>query len=601
MKSFQTVCLLLASACVAAAQQYTISTVAGQPGSTGLYPVAGDTSTISARSALLYHPATIALDASGNFYIADYYNCTVYRITASTGNITGIAGNLSGACGFGGDNEAATTANLTDIHGIAVDGSGNVFISDTSNHRVRRVDAKSGIMTTFAGNGTKAYSGDGGAATSASFIAPGALAFDAKGNLYVADYAAGVVRMITSGGTVSTFAGTGTYGNTGDGGAASKANLAYPVSVVFDGNGNLYIGDEGNSNIRKVDASGNITTAATGIVARGLGVDSTGIYFVDGISSTVRKALFTGGVVTLAGNGQNGFADSTSSSQVILNQASALALAADGSLYVADTMNDIIRRLVPVANSVGYQDSASQYSGSLLRPGNIAPGEIVTLFGSGLGPATLTSATPANGQYPTQLAGTSVTFNNVPAAIIYTSANLVTVATPYEITGSSTASIVVTYQGKTYTATAPVATTVPALFTRNQSGIGQAAAVNVSDGSINSPASPAKLGSYISLYATGEGYTTAPVDGKTASSTCGASCLPTPVLPISVKIGTQCVNPSYAGGAPTLIAGVMQVNVQIPTGILPGTAVPVQIQAGTGCPGLTSYQSQLAVTIAVTQ
>jgi uncharacterized protein (TIGR03437 family) len=279
-----------------------------------------------------------------------------------------------------------------------------------------------------------------------------------------------------------------------------------------------------------------------------------------------------------------------------LNQPEGLMVFPDGSLYVADTGNQAIRHLVPVSASVGVQDAASQVPGANLEPGMIAPGELVTLFGSGLGPATLISATAgSNGLYPTTFAGTSVTFNGTPAPIIYTSSGLVTVVAPYEITGSSTANISLTYQGNTFSASMPVAATVPAMFTANASGIGQAAAVNVADGTVNSAAHPAHLGSFIELFANGAGYTNAPVDGKPAPTVCDplsvAPCLPMPLLPVTVKIGNQIVNPTYAGGAPTLIAGVMQVNVQIPSTLITGQVL-VQIMVG-------GYPSQPGVTINV--
>jgi uncharacterized protein (TIGR03437 family) len=406
-------------------------------------------------------------------------------------------------------------------------------------------------------------------------------------------------------GTVTTFAGTlGSYGNAGDGGAASKALLAYPVSLAFDAAGNLYIGDEGNNNVRKVDTSGNISTVATGVTPQGLGIDAAGnLYFVDGVFSSIKKIIPTGGVVAIAGNGLPGYAgDGTyngtiytgsQASQSQLNQPQGIYVNnSTGTIYVADSGNQVIRELVPVTGSFGVQDAASQVPGSNLEPGMIAPGELVTLFGSGLGPATLVSTTVgSNGLYPTTFAGTSVTFNGTPAPIVYTSSNLVTVVAPYEITGSATANISLTGPGGTYTASMPVAQTVPAMFTADSSGTGQAAAVNFADGTVNSAAHPAHLGSYIELYANGAGYTTAPVDGQPTPTNCGVACLPVPLLPVLVKIGNQIVSPSYAGGTPTLIASVMQVNVQIPATLIPGQVL-VQLLVG-------GYPSQAAVTVNV--
>jgi uncharacterized protein (TIGR03437 family) len=607
MKNLQTVCLLFAMGGLVVAQQYTINTVAGTPQVPGLFPFPLPAPATGATLApatgpsggQLYHPSVVSTDTQGNIYIGDSYTYTVRMVNLSTGNISIIAGN--GTPGNAGDKALATSANITDVHGIAVDSSGQVFFSDTSTCRIRRVDnpitTTQPFIWTAAGNTAVPFCG----ATSGSpFVSPGALAFDSKGNLYIADYGAAVVRLMTNTGAVSTFAGTGTYGYAGDGGPASKAELAYPVSLTFDSSGNLYIGDVGNNDIRKIDTSGNITTVASNVNPQGLGIDAAGnFYFVDGVTSTVRKTLPGGGIVTIAGNGSPGYAgDGGPTSQAVLNQASGLNIDPHGIIYVADTMNDIIRSLVPIPSSLGVQDTASEVPGSALEIGAIAPGEILTLFGSGLGPATLTQATAgANGLYPTQLAGTSVTFNNTPAPIIYTSSGLVTVVAPYEITGSSSANIALTYQGSTYTAAMPVVAVQPAVFTANASGVGQAAALN-QDLSVNSAANPAHLGSTIVLYVNGAGYTTNPVDGQKAPVNCGIACLASPLQQVTVKIGNQFVTPSYAGAAPSLIAGVMQVNAQIPPGIIPGT-IPVTVILGGPTPN--GYPSQSSVNIAVIQ
>ncbi len=601
MKSFQTIGLLFAVAGMAAAQQYTISTIAGVPGVAGLYPLPGDTTPTPATSAQLYHPSTVVVDSKGNYYIADYFTYVIRMVSASTGNTGIIAG--TGTPGSTGDTDAATSATMFDVHGIAVDSGGNVYFSDTSSCRIRKIDNPLTNATpkinTFFGNTTDPFCGPTAHTT---LGAPGALAFDSKGNLYVADYANAIVYQITSSGTISPFAGSGTYGNSGDGGPANKASLAYPTALTFDSAGNLYIGDEGNSNIRKVDTSGNISTVVTGVSPTGLGIDAAGnFYFVDGSSSTVRKALPGGGVVTIAGNGYAGYGgDKGPGSLAQVSKPAGLAMMADGSILIADTGNQIIRKLVAVDSTIGVQDSASEVPGAYLAPGNISPGELLTLFGSGLGPASLTQGAPdANGKFPTQLAGTSVTFNGIAAPIIYTSSGLVSVVAPYGISGSPNAAIALTYQGKTFTATMPVTAITPTVFTANASGTGAAAALN-QNGSLNTISTPAKAGGFITLYATGAGYTTTATDGKVAPTNCGIACLGTPQQQVAVKIGNQCVIPTYAGDAPALIAGVMQVNAQIPATTLPGS-VPVQVVIGSNCNLRTAYPSQAGVYISVIQ
>ena len=601
MKSLQTIGLLFAAAGMAAAQQYTISTVAGIPGVPGLFPVPGDTTPTLATSAQLYHPSTVAVDSKGNFYIADYFTFIIRMVVASSGNTGIIAG--TGQAGNGGDTDLATSATIGDVHGIAVDGSGNIYFSDTSTCRIRKIDNPATVAApkifTFFGNTAAPFCGPTAHTT---LGAPGALVFDSKGNLYVADSANFTVYQITSSGTISAFAGNGAYGNSGDGGPANKASLAAPVSLAIDSADNIYIGDTGNLKIRKVDKSGNISTVFTGVAATSLAIDAAGnFYFVDGTSSKVRKALPGGGVVTIAGNG---YADSSGDggpgSLAQVSKPGSIAVMPDGSILIADTGNNTIRKLVAVDSSVGVQDSASEVPGSYLLPGHVSPGELLTLFGTGLGPATLTIGSPdSNGQFPTTLSGTSVTFNGTPAPIVYTSDGLVTVVAPYGISGSSNAAISLSYQGKTYNAMMPVAAVTPAIFTANASGTGGAAALN-QDQTVNSMSNPARAGAFITLYATGAGYTTTAADGKTAPTNCGIGCLGRPVQAVAVKIGNQCVIPSYAGDAPALIAGVMQVNAQIPATTLPGS-VPVQVVIGSKCDLLSAYPSQDGVTISVVQ
>ena len=578
MKNLQTVLALLLASGSAFAQQYIISTVAGVPTVRGFFGDGG-----AATSAQLDKPLRVAIDSKGNYYIADFYTYVVRMVTASSGVITTIAGNATP--GFSGDNEAATSASISDIHGIAVDSNGNVFLADTSNSRIRKVDAK-GIITTFAGNGTRGYAGDGMAASSAALWFPAALAFDSGGNLYVADYGNSTVRKITSSGTISTIAGTGTWGFGGDGGAATKATLASPVSLAIDSAGNIYIGDSGNANIRRIGTDGNIKTIASNVTAQSLAVDSTGnLYFVDGVSPVVRKMLPSGSILTIAGNGTPGFTqDGITATNAQLDLPNGVAVDSSGRVYVADTNNEAIRLLTPLAFSVGALTNA----GSSVQ-GSVAPGEIVTLFGTGIGPSSVTPFTISNGAIGTQIAGTQVFFNGVAAPLIYVSSGLIAAIAPYSVANTPSVDIVVNYQGNTSADfVVPVVGTSPGIFTADSTGSGQAAAVN-EDGTLNSPSKPAPTGSFVSLYLTGEGQTTpAGVDGKLAT----AAPYPQPLQSVKVQIGGVPAVFNYAGAVPTQVAGLMQINVQVPAGIQTGTAVPVQVQVG-GVP------AQPGVTISV--
>jgi sugar lactone lactonase YvrE len=249
-----------------------ISTVAGIHGTAGYN---GDGA--AATSAELNEPTGVAVDSSGNLYIADWANSRIRKVTVSTGNISTVAGNGTG--GFSGDGAAATSAELWDPYGVAVDSAGNIYIADWGNHRIREVTVSTGKISTVAGNGTAGYGGDGAAATSAKLNNPYGVAVDSSGNLYIADTVNNRVRKVTAGtGFISTVAGNGTAGYSGDGAAATSAKLSSPRGVVVDSSGNIYIADYTNNRIRKV-------TVSTGFISTVAGT-GTGSFSGDGAAAT---------------------------------------------------------------------------------------------------------------------------------------------------------------------------------------------------------------------------------------------------------------------------------------------------------------------------
>src|SRR5439155_1177468 len=235
----------------------------------------------AATNASLNSPASVAQDASGNLYIAEYANHRIRKVTAATGIITTVAGN--GINSFAGDGGAATSASLSSPAGVALDASGNLYIADYFNNRIRKVDAASGIITTVAGNGSFGFAGDGGAATSASLSGPAGVAVDAGGNLYIAAYSNHRIRKVDAAtGIITTMAGNGNPTFAGDGGAATSASLNFPASVALDASGNLYIADPNNNRIRKVAAAtGIITTVAGGGSSLGDGGAATSASLYD--------------------------------------------------------------------------------------------------------------------------------------------------------------------------------------------------------------------------------------------------------------------------------------------------------------------------------
>lgn len=223
--------------------------------------------------------------------------------------------------------------------------------------------------------------------------------------------------------------------------------------------------------------------------------------------------------------------------------------------------------------------------------GPVAPGEIVTLFGSGIGPSDLISLQlGTDGLVTTTLGQTQVLFDGKAAPLIYVRSDQTAAVVPYAVAGNSTTQLQVTYTGVVSAVmTVPVAASAPGIFSIDSSGKGPGAVLNA-DGSINSPSNPAKAGSVVSIFATGEGLTTpSGTDGKVASD-----MLPKPVLPVSVRIGNQVANVQYAGGAPGAVAGLLQINANVPATVAVGPAVPVVLTVGTA-------SSQAGITIAVSQ
>lgn len=345
-------CFLGCIALSAGAQ--TITTVAG----TGGHGYSGDGG--PASSAQLNHPFGIALDTAGNLFIADRFNNCIRKVNAA-GIISTFAG--TGAAGYNGDGIAATAAQLNNATGVFADKVGNLYIADRSNNRIRKVD-NSGIITTVAGNGAAAFTGDGGAATNAALNSPRKVVADTLGNLYIADQANNRIRKVSATGIISAVAGVASAGYNGDGIAATNAQLNGPYDVAVDRLGNVYVADVDNYRIRKIDLSGVITTVVGSGVqgfsgdagqataarlneANGIAIDNYGgIFIADGWNERIRYVQPSGFINTLAGTGATGFnGDGIPATMAMLNNPYHVTLNRNGELFVADYDNSRIRKI----------------------------------------------------------------------------------------------------------------------------------------------------------------------------------------------------------------------------------------------------------------
>ncbi|MGD0365487.1 MAG: IPT/TIG domain-containing protein [Bryobacteraceae bacterium] len=571
----------------------TVSTIGGN----GVLSYSGDGG--PASSAQLNTPQAVAVDSSGNLYICDTVNNVVREVTRS-GTISTIAGN--GTQGYGGDGGAATAAQLNKPQGIAVDSSGNIYVADTQNARIRKISG--GAINTVAGNGMPGYGGDGGSASAAQLYVPIGLALDSAGNLYIADFTNNRVRKVSTAGVISTVAGNGLSGYSGDGGSAVDAMLNGPTDVAVDSNGDLYIADLNNNAVREVSGGNIMTVAGNGLPGvagdggaataatvgnpTGIAVDSAGNLYIASGSATVRKVYAgTGFIVTIAGNGARGYTgDGGPALAGELNGPVALAVASNGNVYLADSANNAIRLLI----FGGYELSiAAAVNAASNLVGPVSGGEVVVFYGAGMGPANLAvNSVASSGTYPTTLNGVTVSFGRYQAPILYVSATQVAVVVPFEV-GSGTTEVSIQYQNQ-FSSGFPVniAQSTPGIFTADLSGQGLAAAINDHNNtfSYNSASHPASAGDYIEIYITGAGQTSpAGVDGQPYAGP--AAC----VLPVKVTIGGVSESPQYCGGVPGQIAGLTQINVPVPTGLTAGL-VPVTVTVG-------GVSAQSGVTVAV--
>jgi uncharacterized protein (TIGR03437 family) len=340
-----------------------LTTVAG----TGVLSFTGDNG--AAQAAGISRAIKMAYDGAGNLYFADFNNHRVRRV-APNGVITTVAGN--GTAGTGGDGGQALQAQLNFPLGVAIDRDGNLYISEQNSHRVRKVTAATGVISTVAGTGTAGFGGDGGPGASARLNQPEDVAVDRDGNLYIADFNNHRIRRVAaSNGAISTIAGDGTAAFTGDGGPAAAARIAFPNDVAVDSAGNIYISDNGNFRIRKITiASGTISTVAGSSSGAGFAGDggpatsallnsplavafdaSDNMYIVDRGNLRIRVVTASNGVINTIAGGATGFSpDGSGAFGARVNQVTGVAVDPFGQAVFSDRDNFRIRRIVSAAS-----------------------------------------------------------------------------------------------------------------------------------------------------------------------------------------------------------------------------------------------------------
>ena len=475
-----------------------------------------------ALSADLFWPAGLALDTAGNLYVS---TGSRVRKISSDGTIAAFAGTSS--AGYGCDGQSATVAALREARGLAVDSAGNVYIADSGNFRIRKVGLN-GKIATIAGNGQYGYSGDGGPATAASIGYVEALALDPSGNLYFSDPYNHCVRRISPSGTIQTVAG-GTFGTGGDGGLPTGAQLKYPRGLVVDRNGNLFVADSLNYKVRVVGAGGTLFTAA--------------------------------------GTGSAGFSgDGGAGPYAGLNMPYALATDPAGNLYIGDLHNFRIRclqspqvppqpapsRATPVVNSASYAGPA-------------APGAMVTVFGQNLASGVASATTVP---LATSLAGATVLINGSPAPLLYASSSQINFQMPLLDPGAASMSVERDGAGSA-PAGIVVAPSVPGIFAFGENqGV-----IQNEDYTLNYPGNPARPGTPIIIWATGQGDV---IPSVPAGQGAPANPLSQTISLPSVTIGGLPAQVLFSGLAPGFV-GFWQINAVVPANAPAGDDIPVQV------------------------
>lgn len=567
-------------------------------------------------------------DLDGNVF---FINRLANRFQEATpaGRITTIAGD--GPNLFAGDGGPASAATFAHPHAIALDKNGNLYVADTGNNRIRRIDS-SGVITTVAGTGGPTYDQDPACVSDQnSFLRnPQGVAVDAAGDIFIADTGKNRVLKIAADGTLTTI----------------NDQLSGPQGVLVDSAGDLFVTDTGNSVLRKISPAGVMQTLWTGGAMGSLALDTSGNLYFSAGTSVERLSASQGAITPVAGTGEYSFAAAPGfvSGPEEIGDAAAIALDAFGSIYVADQGKGIIERIshncalatddgktlvapsglafdagnlyiadtvadtiwmtapipapasekpTPYFGRTGIQSAAPANLVTLVGEppappleAPIAPGELLRIRGVCIGPFEPVFNSFNAGVLSTSAGGTQIQFNGTAAPLILVSSGEIIAQAPFELDGLAQATVALTYNGVAIQSGIAVQAANPAVFTAASEPTGPALALN-QDGTLNSASAAAPKGSIVVMYATGTGQTAPPgVDGIVPPS-----MLPLVKLPVLVTIGSQNATVLYAGDAPGFV-GLTQLNIQVPMSASSG-AQPITLEVG----GFPLNQSNVTISV----
>lgn len=562
----------------------TIDTAVGN----GFWVYTGDDN--PALSTPVYLPMGVAVDGAGNIFVSDSGNNRIRRVDVTTHLVSTVAGN--GTSGTGGDGTLATLAQLNGPSLMAMDGAGNIYFSDTNNNAVRKYELATGVITTVAGKlGQSGFSGEGGPATSALLNGPEGVALDPAGNLYIVDSGNNVIDVVDANtGIMTRFAGNGAYGNSGDGGAATAAMFAHPWGIAFDLKGALYVADFANYRVRRIyngtitafAGSGSTTVTADGLPAlqttitnpSSIVADVAGnIYIADSVNNVVRKVNASTGISTIiAGSGSVGFSgDKGSALQAGIYGPYALTLDSTGNLYIADMFHNRIRVLYSSPQIVSYD---------AIRVGRTSPAKNQTYENDGNATLTISSLQPdQNANYDT------ATTTCLPAATIQSLGSCVIAAEfmPQTIGSSISAQLLVNSNAANSPGTIEM--------------VGESDALDPTTTTLTSSPNPSALGDAVTLTAqifgttvsssTGD-VTTSPsgnvrfYDGSTLLGTVASNSAGLATLSLStLTLGSHNLTANFTGDAtdnPSTSSITVQVVKQRPSIVLTTSAATVNTQ-----------------------